>query len=130
MPDFTLKYADIDEPTFYYDKPRAFYMDVYTKPGMVYSPLEIIFNTPETSQGNMIPAAKICSIEKNYVGKFVSCAKGEFSFYDQFDPVLDDRAVIKFESLYNTLRCNDTSENSSENSTDLNLLDSMIRYSK
>ncbi len=126
MPDFTLGYADIDEPTFYYDKPRAFYLDVFTKPGVVYSPLELTINVPETSLGNMIPAARVCSIEKIYVGRFVSCAEEEFSFYDQFVPVLNDKAVIKFNSLCNTLRTNATSDTF----TDLNSLDSMIRYSK
>jgi len=83
-PEFAVSFADADDHTFYLNKPRAYFLDVFTKPDTVYKPMNISLIVPELLLDRGIPAAKICSIELVYIGKFASCAKADFQMIQRF----------------------------------------------
>ena len=77
-PTFSMYLADTKSFTANIRDPRAFYLDMYTKPGSIYTPMNISIIMPETVIGNNIPAATVCSVQIYYVGAFSSCIRKDF----------------------------------------------------
>ena len=74
--------------------PRAIYFDIYTQPGIVYTPMNVEIVMPETIIGNGIPAGTICSVQLYYVGIYATCvqqqyvnnlANGQISYLQRFE---------------------------------------------
>ena len=58
--------------------PRAFYFDIYTKPGSVYMPMDVEVIMPETVIGSNVPAATVCSVKILYTGIFSGCLQKDY----------------------------------------------------
>ncbi len=80
LPDFLISYGDNNySQVFYHGLPRPFFLDILTKPGVLYGQLAISISTPQTEDS--FPAGKICSVEMVYVGQFVTCVEPVTQFF-------------------------------------------------
>jgi hypothetical protein len=54
------------------------FLDIFTQPGVIYYPMSIEINVPETFLGSNSPSAKICSIQVVYTGIYSSCIQQNY----------------------------------------------------
>ena len=81
--------------------PKAVFFDIYTQPGVLYSPMNVEVVMPETIIGNNIPAATICSVK-----------------LQRMIQLKNDKAIISLDSFCNT----------ATTSSSIDPIDGMIRF--
>jgi hypothetical protein len=70
--------ADSNTTSVNGNQPRMAYLDIYTSPGLVYSPMTLKISIPETVLGNSIPAGSVCLASIHYVGIYAKCVQQMF----------------------------------------------------
>ena len=106
--------------------PKAVFFDIYTQPGVLYSPMNVEVVMPETIIGNNIPAATICSVKLIYVGMYATCVQkeyinnmaGKISYLQRMIQLKNDKAIISLDSFCNT----------ATTSSSIDPIDGMIRF--
>ena len=88
--------------------PKAFFFDIYTQPGFIYSPMNLEVTMPETIVGNSVPAATICSVKVLYAGIYSKCVQQEYvnslqtSYLQRMIQFKYDKAIVSLGTFCNT----------------------------